>query len=580
MSGLAARAVGVPTPDVELPRATGAVDRPFQAATYLLVAVVVLAPIVPIVVQSFASKPLYDATRAWTLGEYADLMRDPAFWQAAWNTLVFGAASTLVAQAVGVALALLIARTDLPGRRVLGAVATWPILVSHLVLAFGWIIAYGPAGYVTTWLADLTGGQPWNLYTIGGLSLAAGLSMAPLTYLYCVGAARTVDGSLENAARLAGAGPLRALLTVTLPMLRPAIVASAILNFVLAVELLVLPLLLGAPSGLEFLTTFIYARGFEDSTPRHGMVAAVAVVLFVVVTILVLVQMRLVGDGRRFVTVGGKAARPRRLGLGPWKWPAFALVAAFDLLFVVAILGGLVLRGLTSVLSPYVPLADALTLDNFRTIFEYEQYVRSIWNTLAVALIGGAIGTVLVAATALVALRSDVPGRSGLAFLAVYPRAVPGLLIGMGFLWAATWLPGLALLQNTIWILVLAFVMRHLPTGWGAVQPALLQVTRDHDRAARIVGSSWLRMAGAVLLPQMRPALLACFILIFVHLVKEYAAAVFLFAPGSEVMGTTMLTFWIQGENGAVAALATLQVGIVMAFMALLSFVPGARAHD
>lgn len=560
--------------------AWGGFDRPFQVSISLLIALLVLAPIIPIVAQSFSSRPLYDDGGIWTFDEYVELARDAEFWSAALNTLIFGIVSTVIAQIVGVWLAIVVGRTDLPGRGALGAVATWPIFVSHLVIAFGWIITYGPSGFVTLWIGELIGGQPWNLYSLGGLSLSAGLSMAPLTYLYCVGSARTVDGSLENAARIAGAGPIRALFSVTLPLLRPAIIASSILNFVLAIELLVLPLLLGAPSGYEFITTFIYARGFEGATPRHGIVAAAAIVLLLVVTGLVLLQMKLVGDGRRFTTVGGKAARPRQLALGIFKWPTFALVLAFDVFFVMAILGGLVLRAFTEVLSPYVPIAEALTFENFRIIFSYEQYVRSIWNTLAIALIGGIVGTALVAAAALISLRSDMPGRSALAFLTLYPRAIPGILIGMGFLWAAVWIPGLGVLQNTIWILILAFVMRHLPTGWGAVQPALLQITKDHDRAARIVGSGWTRMTVSVLLPQMRPALTACFVLLFVHLVKEYAAAVFLFAPGSEVMGTTMLSFWIQGETGSVAALATLQVVIIIAFMSILYVLPGGRARD
>lgn len=556
------------------------VDRAVQIGVYVVVAALVAAPILPIIGQSFRSTPLYDETGVWTLGEYAELATDREFWRAVANTLIFGIGATIIAQVVGVALAILVGRTDLPGRRALAAIATWPIYVSHLVLAFGWIIAYGPAGFVTLWAQQVFGEAPWSLYNLAGLSFAAGLSMAPLTYLYCVGASRTIDASLENAARLCGAGPFRAMLSVTLPMLRPAIIASAILNFVLAIELLVMPLLLAAPSGIEFLTTFIYSRGFEASTPRHGLVAAVAVVLLLVVTALVLIQMKLVGDGRRFVTVGGKAARPRRIPLGRMKWPLFALVAAFDLFFVVLLLGGLVARAFTSVLSPFVPLGEALTLDNFQIIFDYEQYVRSIWNTLLVAVIGGTIGTALVAAAALVSLRSDMPGRGGLAFLSVYPRAVPGVLVGMGVLWAAGWFPAIALLQNTIWILVIAFVMRHLPTGWGAVQPAVLQITRDHDRAARISGAGWTRMATGILLPQMRPALLACFVLLFVHFIKEYAAAVFLFAPGSEVMGTTMLTFWIQGENGAVAALAALQIAIVAVFVLLLGRISKGAAHD
>jgi iron(III) transport system permease protein len=218
-----------------------------------------------------------------------------------------------------------------------------------------------------------------------------------------------------------------------------------------------------------------------------------------------------------------------------------------------------------------------LTLENFQSIFGYDQFIRSIWNTVLVGLIGGFLGTCLIAAAALVSMRSDLPGAAGLGFLALYPRAVPGVLVGMGIVWAVAWVPGLSLLQNTIAILIVAFIMRYLPIGWGAIQPALLQISPDHDRAARSAGAGWLSVVTRVLLPQLRPALGACFMLLFVHFIKEYAAAVFLFAPGSEVIGTTMLTFWFKGDLGAVAALGTLQIAMVLVFMTAYRMIAGGR---
>ena len=549
--------------------------------TLVLVAVLVLvaAPILPILMQSFSDKPLYDGGGALSLGGYYRTLTSAAFAGAVINTTIFAASATLIAQLIGVLTAVLVARTNLPGANLVVNVMLWPIYVSHLVLAFGWIVAYGPSGFATLWIEQLIGWKPWELYSLTGLSVAAGLSLAPLTFLYCIGAARTIDPALEDAARLSGAGPFRTLTAITLPLLRPAVVTTTILNFVLALELFSMPLLLAVPGGMHFLTTFIYANGFEAAKPDHALVSAVAVLLILVVTVLVLLQMYLVGDGKRFVTVGGKAGRSRLLDLGAWRWPLSGLLGVYLFAAVVLLLGGLIVRSFVSVLTPYVPIAEVFTWDNYDTIFSYPAYVRSIWNTLGVALIGAAVGTFLVLAVAFVALRSEYRLRRPLEFAALYPRAVPGLLVGMGVLWATAWLPGMAWMQNSIAILIFAFVMRHLPTGYGAVQPALLQISSDHDRSARSVGATWLQTCLYVLTPQLKPALFACYAILFIHFIKEYAVAVFLFGPGSEVMGTTMLTFWIQGENGSVAALAVLQMAMIAVFMAIFRFSAGIRSH-
>lgn len=545
--------------------------RMLQYVTALVVLAVVVLPLAPTVVQSFRDVPLYDPGGGYDLGGWVRLAGSAGFRAALANTLLVALGATVIAQVIGAGLALLVARTDLPGRAGLRALSVWPLYLSHLVLALGWIIAYGPSGLVTLWLGQVFGAIPWNLYSLGGLTVVAGCSLAPLTFVYCVDAARTISPDLEDAMRLSGAGPIRTLFDATLPLIRPALVASAVLNFVLCLELFSLPLLLGVPSGYEFLTTFIYSRGFEATPPDHALVGVLAVCLLVVASLLIAFQERLVGDRRRFVTVTGKAARRRLAALGPWRWPVAALVWGYVLLTSVVVVAALVLRAFTSALSPYVPIFDALTLSNFTVLLDSPAMLRSIWNTVVIALLVGVIGTGLALIAALVANRSDMPGRRLLNFVALYPRAVPGVLIGMGVLWAAAFLPPVAWLQNTIWILVLAFVIRHLPVGYAAIQGMLVQIGEEHDRAARMSGASWFEAMRSIITPQLRPALIAAFGLLAMHAVKEYAVAVFLFGPGSEVIGTMMLSQWIQGEYGPVAALATIQILLVLLLLAIFN---------
>lgn len=566
----------------------GAIGRPpvapwpstaFHAVVTALVAFLVLAPLLPLVVQAFIDRPLYQGGASFSLAGFARLFSSPDIFSALKNTLLFAVGATVVAQFIGVAATILISRTDLPGRSVLGAVFLWPLFVSHLVLAFGWIVSFGPSGLISGLVAQQFGSVPWNLYSLAGLSFAAGTALAPLTYLYCMSSVKTIDPALESAARISGCGPIRTLWTITIPLLKPAIWSSATLNFMLAVELLALPLLLGGPAGLSFLITFLYEHGIEANNPDYSVVAACALVLIGLISLLIVWQTRSMGDTRRYVTVAGKASRQRVLELGAWRWPLFAVMNLYLAVTVAGVLGAVLLRSVTSALSPYVPVAELLTVDNYLALVAFPEYIRSISNTVAVALVVGAIGTVLVAATALVSTRSDWILRRPLEFVAMYPRAVPGLLVGIGVFWAVAWIPGLQFMQNTIWILVFAVLMRHFPTGLGAVTPSLHQISRDLDRSARVGGATWLTTARRIVLPQLYTPLAACFVLFVVLSIKEYASVVFLFGPGSEMLGTSMLSFWVQGEQGVVAALAMLQIALVVVMLAVFRLIFKVRLY-
>lgn len=550
-----------------------------QWSIFGLTLVLVIVPILPIFYQAFLDKPLYYPDAAYTLGNFTELFNEPEFLGVLANTLYFATVMTAISQSVGIGCAILIGRTDLPGRQIFGDILLWPLFISHLVLAFGWFIMFGPSGYITLGIQTVFDIEPWNLYSLTGMGVVAGLAQAPLAYLYCIASATSVDASLEDAARSAGAGTWTVLRRITLPLMRPSIIYSTIMNFVISLEILSIPLVFGGPAGIEVFTTFLYNRVFRTATPNYGLVAAASFFVLALVMSLIAMQGRLMRNRARFVTVGGKATRPRAFPLGKWRWFAFAAMTVYVGFAIVAVIGGLALRSVVSLLSPLVPIWDLFTLDNYQIIATYPVYLRSIANTIQISIAAGVIGTALIALIVLVATRSPFPLARRLEYIAMAPRAVPGIIAGIGILYAAALFGPLGWLRNTIWILVAAYVMRYIPAGFGAIAPSLAQISQDLDRGARTVGADWWRTTRSIVIPLVRPALFSCFALIFILCFKEYVTAVFLFAPGSEVIGTTMLQFWQNGDNGPVAALATIQVGLTFLFVWLARRLLGVRIY-
>lgn len=538
----------------------------------------VVLPLLPVFYQAFLDRPLYDGEAALTASNFGRLFT-AEFGHVIGNTVWFAIGTTVIAQVVGIVGAILVGRTDLPFRTAFGELLLWPLFLSHLVMAFGWFTMYGPSGYVTLVVQSIIGVTPWNLYTVTGMAVVGGVAQAPLAYLYCIASASAADPNLENAARSAGASPWTVLRTVTLPLMRPAIIYGTIMNAVIAIEMLSIPLVFGGPVQIELFTTYLYHQVFMSATPDYSLVAAASFFLLVIVMLLMALQGMLMRNAGRFVTVGGKASRPGRFPLGPWRWVAFGGLLFYVIFGVVVVVGGLVLRSMTVLLTPLMPIWDLFTWGNYQMIAGYEVYVRSIKNTILISVIGGILGTVLITFIALVATRSEFRFKRQLEYLAISPRAIPGIIAGIGIFYAMSYFPPLGWLRNTIWLLVIAYIMRYLPTGFGAIAPALSQISADLDRSARTVGADWWRTSRSILLSLLKPAMFSCFALLFIHFLKEYVTAVFLFAPGSEVIGTTMLQFWIQGDNGPVSALATIQILITVIFVYVARKALGVRIY-
>jgi iron(III) transport system permease protein len=548
-----------------------------QSLLWLLAMVVIVGPIIPVLWASLWSTPLYEAGGALTLTNYTDLISDPEWWEAVRNSAVFAALTTVGSVLLGSTLAVLFVRTDLPGRKAFGGLLLLPVMIPGLALILGWTAMYAPSGYVTRVLEEHTPVPIWwDLYSIPGMAMVATGVAAPVVYLFVRASLSSRDTALEQAAQSVGATPWRALRTVTLPLLRPAVLNASVIVFALSLEVLGLPLILGSATGTEFISTYFYDHWLNVVPSEQGLVSAGAVLLLATVTLFLVLRNRLTGDVARFVTTG-KATPAAMVGLGRLRWPLFGLVGAYVALALILPLVGLVLTAFTSVLSPFVSPWTSLTTDHFQAVFDNPVFTRSVRNSLLVAGIGGALATLAIAALSVVAHRSAFRFRGSLQYALVYPRAMPGLVTGMAFFWAFVVLDPTGFLRTSLWGIGLAFAVRSLALGYSAFYPALLSLGEDIDRAARTSGADWWTTMRSIVLRLLRPAMGVSFVLLFVAMLNDYDPAVFLVTPGTEVMGLTMLKLWVAGTVGPVAALGVIQVAITLVVLGLGRILVGVR---
>ena len=582
MTVTAERAPGRVVPRADPPRAPR-FRVPTTASHYLiwgLTLLVVVGPVVPIVIAALWSTPLYRSGGHLTLDNFQGLLTDPAWWGAVANSLLFATLTTTLSVVFGVVTAVLLTRTNLPFKRVLSGVLVLPVVLPGLVLIVGWMSMWAPSGYVSSWLElNTVFSFPVDLFTLPGMALVATSVAAPVVFLFCRTSVRAIDPSLEDAARSSGAGPLRALASVTVPLLRPAVLNSAILVFAVTFEVLGLPLILGFSNDVTLVSTYLYENWVTAGGARQGLVSAGAVFLLVCVSGLLLVRNRLVGDAARYTTVTGKATSHRVVDLGPLRWVLGGLVAATLAVLVVVPLVGVVLSAFTSIFTPFISPWTVLTTENFTQVFDNPVWMDSIWNSLLIATVGGLLATVAIAVISVVAHRSDFRFRSSLQQAVVWPRMMPGLVTGMAFFWAFTVLDPSSGIRNSLWGLGLAFAVRSLALGYGVFYPALAAIGQDLDRAARTSGASWWQASTSIALRLSAPAMGACFILLFVSMLNDADPAVFLVTDQTPVIGLTMLQLAATSTGGAVAAFGVIQMLITVVVLGIGRLVLGVRAH-
>ena len=534
-----------------------------RIAVVLITGCAVLLPLVIVFYQSLLDAPFFQPSAKLSLAAFQFVLTDGDFHRAFLTTAIVAFGMTILAVPLGSALAFLLVRTDLPGRKWLEPVVLIPIFLSPVVLAFGYVVAAGPVGFFTLWTKQALGGVPWNIYSLSSLTLIAGLTHIPYVFLYTSSALRALGADLEEAASVAGAGAARIAFTISLPMVRPAILYSAVLVFFLGFEIFGLALVLGDPGGLLVLSTYLYKLTNRLGVPSYQLMAVVAVVIIAIAFPLIYLQRRLMGVSRHFVTVSGKGLSQRPLRLGRWRWFAFAGVLFWLGATVLLPLSGVFMRAFVSAWGEGVRLLDVLTLDNFRELADYPNLVRGVMNTLGLAIIGGALAVAWYAAIGLATHRWQSIWAKVMDYLVMIPRGMPGLIAGLAFLWVFLFIKPLAPLRSTLFSIWLAYSVVWLAYGMRLISSALLQVSPELEEAAAVAGASGGQVTRDVTLPLIRFGLVGSWLLVFMIFVREYSTGVYLLGPGTEMIGSLIVSLWATGAIDIVAALSVVNVLLV-----------------
>ncbi len=554
----------------------------WSTALFLVLAFLVIYPMAMLLLGALTkTNPIVDGFGIFDLSvaNFVSVLANPNVQAALINSLIACTGGTAIAVVIGLLFSWIIVRTDTPWKGLIATASLLPLFVPPLVAAVAWAILGSPkTGLINTFFAWM--GLDWrvNFYSMSGMIFIFGMYYAPYVYMFTASALRNMDPSLEEAAEVSGASAVRTLFTVTFPLIAPAIISGMLLSFVVMLGIYGIPAVLGTPANVAVLTTYIY-KLTAWSPPLYNTAAAVAIILMVVTIMLVLLQQKVL-SGRSYTTVAGKAFRPRPLRLGPWRF--FTLGLAILYLFVVVVLPTLALciaafrkflfiRDMASLVDP-----KQYALIHFQRLFDNPLAMRSVVNTMEVGLITALVGGVLAFAIGYTVNRTNVPGRKGIDIVSTIPVAIPGLVVGVAYLWAWIGLPGG--LYGTIWILALAFIARFMPDTVKALSTSMMQIHRELEEAAWICGRGLMATIRTIVLPLARPGVIAAMTLLFILAIRELGSSLFLYTSETMVMAVLLLDYYEGGNIGVTAAFSLFQTVLLGVLIGVTHWLSRGRA--
>lgn len=501
-----------------------------------------------------------------TLEHFRHALGNRLYLQALWNSLVLGLWTSALSVAIGFPMAWAVSRTNVPAKGFIRLTANVSYLTPPFLTAIAFVNLFSPnAGLVNRLVRDVLGlpGLTFNVFSMAGLVLVTVLHTFPFVFLLASSALESVDASVEESARILGSGRWRIALTITAPLVAPAVLSGALLAFVNAIALFGSQAIIGLPGRIFTLPTRIYA--LFDYPPQYGLASALSLI-FVAITVLALYLQRRYLARRSYVTVGGKGLRPEPIDVGSARWAILAFCAA---VFVVAVVAPyLTLLAVSLSKSWGLTFWQNLTLANYRFIlFEYDVTRRAIVNSLILASAAATLAVLLGALVGWLDLRTTLRGRKLLDYVSLVPLGLPGIVVAVALI--QFWLRVPVPLYGTLAIILLAYVGRYLPLGVRAANAALRQVDASLEETARITGAGWLRTMLRVTLPLTRPGLFAGWLLVFVPAIQELSASILLFSSESITLAVAVYNLYETGYLEPVAALAIVNMVIIGAAIAL-----------
>ena len=555
--------------------ATGRGRRDAAPAVWLLSAAILAVLVVaPLGILLFTAFHVPDGP-GFTLDNFLEAFGQAMYRGPVANSLIYATSVGILSVLVGAPLAWLVTRTDMPGKALVRTLTIAAFVTPSFLGATAYVILAGPnAGLLNVLYRAVTGADAplFNVFSMTGLIYVTSLYTFPVVFILTSAALTATPADLEDAARIAGAGRLAVMRTITLPLALPGIFGGFILAFLEALVLFGAPAMLAIPARFHVMTTQVWA--FFHYPPQVEVAAAYAMPLLLVAVVLLWVQRRLMGR-RGYTTVGGRAAAPPPIPLGPWRWVAPG-AAGTVLLLSIGLPYFALLRGALAKAWGLGWSWQNVTLRNFRyVIFEFDPTRAAIVNTLELAAVTATLATLLMGAIAYVAQRRLVAGAPALAFLAMAPLAIPGIVLSIGLFKAYSRPP--VLLYGTIWIIFVAYLTKYLPIAYTACHAALQTVHVDLEDAARVLGANRLTAFKDVTVPLFGVGLVSAWLLVFLPSLRELSSSILRFTTRSRVVAVVIYTLYEEGLWEAVSALGILLLGLTLLLVAVAQRFLGRR---
>jgi iron(III) transport system permease protein len=529
----------------------------------IVVGFLVLTPLFLMILNSFQTarpgQPI-----VWGMEGWVKAFNTPGILKAINNTFTLAITRQTIALFVGAFFAWLIARSDIPMKGMLEFFFWLSFFLPALPETMGWILLLDPKyGLLNQGLMSLgvISNPLFNIYSFWGIVWAHMGGTISVKVMLLAPAFRNLDAALEEASKISGASGWRTFFRIVIPVMMPAILVTTILGIIRSMEAFEIELLLGTPIGLQVYSTKIHELVTWEP-PQFAPAMALSSVFLGVLLLMVALQRRYIAQ-RNYETVTGRGFSIRPTHLGRWRYPAFALVLTFALI-VTIVPTFLLLIGTFMRLFGFFSIADPWTLDNWRATLNDPVLLRSLWNTLAIGLGAGVIGVLFYALIAYMIVKTRQAGRWLLDFLSWLPWSIPGILLGVALLWTFLQTRIFLPIYGTIYLLMIAMVIKSMPFGTQMIKSVLIQLGSDLEEASKVCGGTWLHTFHRVILPLAMPALITVGLVGFISAARDISTVVLLGSGKSRTLSLLMLDFAAGAEFEKATVVAVIIVGLVV----------------
>ncbi len=523
---------------------------------FAVVALFVIYPLVQVVMQSFMVTRPGVLPVVWGFSGWEAIAENVGLQKAAWNTVKLTLARQFISLIGAVFIAWVLARTDVPGARYFEFAFWLAFFLPSLSITLSWILALEPQfGLFNQLLRGFEPGTgPFNIYSFWGIVWVhvMGTNLA-IKVMILTPTFRNMNSALEDASRITGASNLRTTFKIFLPLMIPAILAVELLALLRSLEAFEIEQILGVPIGLFVFSTWIYDT-INLPEPRFDAVGAIAVLIVVVATCLILIQ-RLIVRKNSHATLSGNF-QSRLIRLGAWRWPVFG----FLLLMVLVIIGvPLVfsLMGTFMKLFGFFTIADPWTTKHWMTAFNDRAIVQALKNTAVLAISTALIAVFLHSLIAYIIVRGKFFAKNAFDLLTWLPFTVPGILLSLGLL-TLFLQPALRPIYGTMATLVIALVIAGMPFAVQLMKASLIQIGNELEEASWVAGGSWWRTYTRVVLPLISPSLVVIGLISFIAAARDISQVALLSNSKIRPLSMLQLEYMIESKYEVAAILATI----------------------